>query len=812
MISPSLVNNVRFGYTRQSYSDQGPGKSSFTTPSDIGLPFATNRTQIITVPVFNAIDDISWIKGTHNFQFGVNYRNIQDEIATDAASYNAASTADEQFDGISNTGQALDPASPPGKAANYAPVATPFDSSYTSLSMGIAGVVGSESLAYNYHNNGDGTASLLPTGSLFRRHFNANELEYYFQDQWRVTSKITLTYGVRHTILQTPYEVNGQQVSPTISLHQWFNTRVAQAAKGVSDQPNFSFAPSGKANSSKPFFPMSWLNFSPRLGVAYALNSKTTIRAGAGLYFDHYGEGVVRNYVLLGSYGLGGKESMPPGYWNVSLPPRFTSIYTQPVYPTNLVPTSVLPPIASTLKYPYAPPASGQAGGWMMDDQMKTPYSYTMNLDVQRAIPGGFMLEAAYVGRIGKHLINQIDFGMPLDLVDSQSGMDYFTAADLLEKMAYSKVPTSAVTKIPYWEDLFPDAAGKGSSMASTPCSATICQAGNTATQNIYNQFAAEPLNASDDLNLMDTLCTPGCGGQLYRFYNGAFSSLYHDGTFGFSSYNAGQLILRHPMSHGIQEDFGFTWSKAIDLGSDAERTCTSCTTVGTTSDSSEDVIINSFNPKQNKGVASFDTKFIITSDMVYMLPFGKGQRFLNKAGGLSNALFDGWQINGLERWTTALPFYLQVSGGWTTAWPKQNYTIQTRPLGALKPKTTILANGSPDAFPNPTELVAGISGLPNTGASPLRYGLPGEIGSRNAFRGSGTFDIDSGLMKSWDILEKGSLKFDWEVFNTTNSVRFDDNSSNASLANSVGTGNLGVYSRTLSVPRVQQVSLRYTF
>ena len=811
VITSSLINNARFGYTHQSYSDQGPAKSAYTTPSVVGLPFSTGRTQIISVPVYNLVDDITWTHKSHNFQFGINYRIVKDSIATDNASYsNATASSGENFDAISNTGQTLDPASPEGKSAGYAPVLSSFGSSYSSLAMGTAGVVASESIAYQYHYNGDGTSSLLPNGALVQRHFKGNEFEYYIQDQWRVTPKLTVTYGIRHTVLQTPYEVNGQQVQPSVSLHEFFNTRVYEASKGVVDQPNFTFAPSGKANGGKPFFPMSWKNFSPRLGLAYALDAKTSIRSGFGLYFDHFGEGVVRNFSELGSYGLGGKESTPAGFFSPDTAPRFTSITALPVYSAAILPPSLLPPPATTLTYPYAPPSSGQAFAWALDDQLKTPYSFSMNLDIQRELPKGFVLETAYVGRLGRHLLVQRDLGMPLDLVDPATGMDYFTAASLLEVQAYAKTPTANVAKIPYWENLFPDAAGAGGSpQASIPCPKTVCQAGNSATQNIYNQYAAQPLNATDDLNLMDTLCSPGCGNQLYRYYNGAFSSLYADSTIGTSSYHSAQLILRHPMSHGLQEDFSYTFSRAIDIGSDTERTCSSCSSVGTTANSSTGVLINSFNPRLNRSVADFDTTHIITSDVVYKLPFGRGAPFLNSSNKFVDAVLGGWQLNGLGRWTSGLPFGLQISGGWMTAWPKQSMTIETKPLGALAPHKSRV-NGVPNVFPNPTALVAGITGLASN-PSPLRYPLPGEVGERNKYRGDGYFDVDSGLMKTWKVTEKQSVKFDWEVFNVTNSVRFDTNPV-TSLKNSVGSGNLGAYTATLSVPRVQQLSLRYEF
>jgi hypothetical protein len=64
------------------------------------------------------------------------------------------------------------------------------------------------------------------------------------------------------------------------------------------------------------------------------------------------------------------------------------------------------------------------------------------------------------------------------------------------------------------------------------------------------------------------------------------------------------------------------------------------------------------------------------------------------------------------------------------------------------------------------------------------------------------------GLAKTWKVYERMSLKFAWEVFNITNSVRFDTNS----IDNGSDDGGFGLYSGTLTNPRVQQFSLRLTF
>ena len=119
--------------------------------------------------------------------------------------------------------------------------------------------------------------------------------------------------------------------------------------------------------------------------------------------------------------------------------------------------------------------------------------------------------------------------------------------------------------------------------------------------------------------------------------------------------------------------------------------------------------------------------------------------------------------------------------------------------MNGPRPKTgTFNVNGQPNVFKDPA-----------TAIQSFRLAFPGESGQRNEVRGPGIFGLDTGLAKSWKITESQALKFTWEVFNATNSVRFDAASGNASLANSSSFGN---YIQTLSQKRVMQFSLRYSF
>jgi hypothetical protein len=78
----------------------------------------------------------------------------------------------------------------------------------------------------------------------------------------------------------------------------------------------------------------------------------------------------------------------------------------------------------------------------------------------------------------------------------------------------------------------------------------------------------------------------------------------------------------------------------------------------------------------------------------------------------------------------------------------------------------------------------------------------------RNNFRGDGYLDVDSGVAKSWKLHEQTTLKFEWQVYNVTNSIRFDA----ASVGSGLTGGNLGVATSTLTVPRRMQFALRVDF
>jgi Carboxypeptidase regulatory-like domain len=789
--SANIVNNLRYGYIRQSIATTGAGNGVYVTFRSLDTPEAQIRSSSTIVPTHNILDDYTWTKGRHTVQVGVNYRRFTYQNTTDKNSYSGAEAnyAWMLDSGFIGTGGSFDPT-----AFNLPAVSDGFGTNYNNAVSMLAGLTNDETANFNYKLSADGqTGSLLGVGVPVGRNFRSNEFEYYVQDAFRPLPNLTLTAGLRHTILQTPYETNGQQVQPTIDMHQWFLTRGQQAALGNSVQPDIAFAPSGQARGAKPFYPMNWHNIAPRFAVAFApapeggtwMNKllggagRSSIRAGYGMYFDHYGQGLVTNYSQAGSFSLSSSITNPASTQTADTTPRFTGLHNLP---------GLVPDAPSSITYPQTPSNDPQGTGFAitygLDDHLQTPYSHVFNLSFQRELPGGFTLEANYVGRLGRHLLQSIDMAQPLDLVDPKSGMDYYTAGTMLSQ--FVDQGRTSVPTIPYWENLFPGAAGASGGGAD----------GSSATQNIYdNEWSGARGNETAALYDLDILCTMGCpNNQPGRYWPLQYSSLYVISSNGTSSYNAGQFVLRHPMAHNLQIDLSYTYSKSLDLGSDSESNPTNVF-LPNGAGANFGMILDAWNPRKNYAVSDFDTAHLLTADWVWLMPFGHGQHFGGNVNHLVDAVIGNWNLAGIARASSGLPFGISDGLGWSTNWEWQSNMVQTGPITMRKHQD---AKGSPQAFDDPLAAQAN-----------MRSPYPGEAGQRNQFRGDGYFDVDLGLHKGFHFGDRYLLNLAGEVFNLTNSARFD--------VHSLDTGSndlsqMGVYSATLTQYRRMQVSARFQF
>jgi len=839
LIRPNLINNLRWSLVREGVGDSGTNSQPFVhfrTLSD--LTDLAAQSEFVNVPVHNFVDDVTWTHGKHTWQFGTNLRLIHNNRAGNFQNVSYAVTDPFSLDtnaGIANTGSDLDPsqayhfAIPP-----YPFVDSGFGEDYDFAAVGLAGIVTVSNVIYNQTKDG----AQIPSGELVPRHFKSWEAEWYAQDAWRVKPNIVVTAGLRYSLLQPPYEVDGEQAAPTIDIDKLFKQRAAAQLAGQAYSPGqnlangldggidpITFGLSGQANHDKPYWNWDYHNLAPRFALAYSPNfdhglfkrffggaGKSSVRMGYGLYFDHFGTGLVNTFDRNGSFGLTSYETNPYGVQDVSCSFRFTGVYDLPhgTYCGQGMDGVAPGP------FPVTPPSGvDQPGGfaiyWGMDNKLKTPYSHVFNFSFTRDLGNNFTIEASYVGRLGRHLLQETDLGMPEDIVDPATGEDYFHAATTLSKLARANTNVSDVNTGNagmYWEHLFASAAGVSDSQlwgcSSIPYGTIHSGDLVTATQAMYDTFACNVGDEIVALQSTDTptygACFPGCSqlpGQSqpmeYNYFMPQFSSLWGWRTSGNSAYHAMNLTLRKALKNGVQFDVNYTFSKSIDVGSNAERVNVFDTVGGFSSQ-----VINSWAPNQLRAVSDFDLRHQINANWVVDLPFGRGKRFGSGMGRVADAIIGGWSLTGLFHWSSGLPFSVFPGDGWPTNYDLTGEAVEIGNPGKIGVYRD--SSGNPTMFKNA-----------DAARAAFRDPFPGEGGQRNELRGPGYFGIDAGLDKDWKIREGQTLSFAWEAFNITNSVRFDAALSSNQFDLTSST-NFGAYSSTLTQPRVMQFMLRYTF
>ncbi len=208
VFNPRLINNLRFAYIREGVNETGRNNFSNVGFWNLSDQVSFARTILVNVPVTQVADDLTWNRGRHTFEFGANWRLIHNNRYSNEQNFFYGSTHPTWllYGGIANTGQDLDPATSP----SFAPVDSGFGYAYDAAVSDITGVLGSISAAYNQNKAGQ----FASTGALIPRHFESNESEAYLQDSWKARPSLQLTFGLRYTLLQPPYETDGNQVAP----------------------------------------------------------------------------------------------------------------------------------------------------------------------------------------------------------------------------------------------------------------------------------------------------------------------------------------------------------------------------------------------------------------------------------------------------------------------------------------------------------------------------------------------------------------------------------------------------------------------
>jgi hypothetical protein len=821
-LTPTLVNTVRYGFTREGIALSGTIGPQFDVRdfSDV-QNFGTRPTSRV-VPVHLIGDDLSKTRGSHNFQFGGDVRLITNDRINESESF-AAFLVNDGFDvgGATVSNEIL-------ANANSATPTLALPTNPTAITRAFGMLAGPISQVNATYFGNPSTGAILPQGSPEARSFAERSFEVYGQDSWRIRSNLTFTFGLRYGYETPVWETHGNEVVPSVDIMTWFKQRVTNMDNGIpsSASPLLQWVPAGKANHESSWYEPDYKDFAPRLALAYAPDfdhgignvlfgsaGKSSIRLGAGIFYDNVGQPIAVSSDLNGSPGTAtslidgsqqfclGASICPP---TATPAPRFAGSCTLTAGCTGLPSTSLFfaPPASAT--FPFTPVANTSNLGFAVDPGLRTPYSIHFNADIQRELPHHFVLDVGYVGTLGRRLLGKIDFAQYLDIKDTTGGQDMWTAYRQIAKIADitpgnptpAIPPTtasglanvaglSAIAPVSFFTNMLPNMptfAAQWNCNPKAPNYAACISSYEslTPTQAFYAYATQDALGLSGGpswscaLYPMDAFVAPGSGpgalnspwnttvdpnGTGFVQFQPQFSSLPGWTNWANSNYHSLQISVRK--SVGIASfAANYVFSKSIDNASGGENVDLTDGGSGTLGA----LIQNPFNHRLGRAVSDFNLKHNFSGDYVIDMPFGRGKRFFPSSGRALDALVGGWQLTGAVRWHSGFPESPSNGFNFPTNFFLTTDGTLTGPVSSSL--TRHGANGVPNIFANPTAAYANFDFTP-----------PGLPGSRNVISGPAYAATDVGINKSFRITERTNLKFGAAAYNVFNSVNFSDGS-----------------------------------
>jgi len=619
------------------------------------------------------------------------------------------------------------------------------------------------------------------------RHWRNVEFGTYFQDDWKVSRRLTLNLGIRYDIFTRHNELNNQattfKLGPGVGLANQIASSNSPFSSAVDGSNNYlsSCNPSTVSNPSTAilagvcgpggFAASSNLgapdhnDFGPRVGFAYDVfgDGKTSLRGGFGVSY----ESTLYN-------PLSNSRWDPPYYsFNLATGPLNGGSETLIYGPTTCGASSCSPSgDAPTFSGPGTNPgmgigaqAAGNIGGWasfnpdtayltgiVLPQGIRDPYVYNDFLSIQREILPKTVLEVDYVGTISHKL---------------------FRAQDINRE------------------------AGGG------------LPAGACVTDNLGRNVCSlkTAINPSG---------RPNSNYGTLRNWQNAVNSAYH----------GLQASLKRQMGHGLLFNASYTYSHVIDEGSTWHSGATTASGGAGGDGYSTDQAL----PGLDRGNSVFDIRHRLVLNYVYELP-GKNLH------GFAGAVLGGWQYSGI--WA------MQSGAHWSP------YTSSSAKLRVFDPLTQTITSsacaaadvaagncvniggdfnldGGKNDRPNSTIAQYGAESRhtwavgwadPVTG-NPSQSGLPvlsapclactGNLG-RNQLRGPGQLFADMTLGKTFNLTERAHLKFEWQAFNVFNRTNFILATAGGGAANHTTFTNFGQAAGTLN-PRQMQFDLKLTF
>ena len=572
-------------------------------------------------------------------------------------------------------------------------------------------------------------------GGVPRRHFRYETYGFYGQDDWRATSRLTLNLGLRYEFNTTPVESQGLQ---TTLLNPG-------AQVDVVGGPGWTNPLTTEPYLRNP----SLKNFSPRVGFAFdpTGSGKTALRGAYGIYYDIATIGSTTFGYVVGDPPYRSINAVfpaappaPPLVWA----PGFISASPGPYQPPFPFPG------ATNTFQGFFPPATLN----LTQHDIRQPYLMQWNFSVDRQLPGDMGLTVSYVGTRGLHLWGQGD--------------------------ANPCMPTHIVNGVPDWSNtlgprsaLFP----RGTPVAC-PSTNLAFPSGHICTVILNNGVTRFILSGRNNCNFGNDNAVQ---------------------TTSASWYNGLQLSLQKRLSHGLEFQSAYTYSKNLDLPQgrlfiDGE------------------VATPQADRYVDRGRSVYNATHNWRFNTLYTFPTRNFQGFASK-------LVNGWSMQSIIALQSGFAFSPAAPGGVVlapgSAAVDVSLNTNTNINGAYeRPEyvtsanigdvTTCVANGlTPSGrLCNPNAVVYNpatvITGNPNQWYNPNMFTapVPGFLGNvgRGILTGPGLFNVDFSLHKDTKLGllgEAGNLQFRAEFFNLLNRANFVNNPPNGNAIVGPGAGAL---------------------
>jgi hypothetical protein len=545
----------------------------------------------------------------------------------------------------------------------------------------------------------------------------------YIQDDFRITSTLTLNIGLR-------YDINGYFKTREPGPMSNFCLSCPNPTTGLPGEMVYWGDPGFPNNSD--MFPANKNDIAPRFNFSWApfKDRKTIVRGGFDIIytnalqeFNNVGEGIasgpqwqsVNNYS--GSFYPNQCAALSGNC--VAFPLSDTTVnkstITQPAIPAGLQPPAAIrdPSLgAGTVQFYY--PASHD------------PYVEEWSLDIQRELPANMMLDVGYVGNHGTHLAG-----------DNFKNFNYIPTNDLIQY----KTQVNALVPI------------------------TNFYSGTTAQQleKVYGTSMLPLGTLLKPYPFFGALPGENIGAQV--LFNGE------------SIYNGLNAKLQKHYSNGLNFIAAYTFSKKIDNASvsqiaslildpiHTQRPGLIGGRIGSQNQTAGGVWQDPDNEDMDRTIAPDDITHMFNFASSYDLPIGKGKAFLN-TGGLVNAVLGGWRITGNFSAESGVPLHVTGPCNGLTCFPN---LIGNPALSHSRPKTQLEADWINSAAFEPA-YGSDQSYWANPNPNDPRWW---QFGTAGAFlpglRGPGFWNLDTSLSKEFHLDDQRYFQFRWEMFNALN-------------------------------------------